>query len=131
MNNCNCDCGKHSVPAAQVVPVNCNFVIPASYPYVRPVVDSYTCCCCGNTNPAMKDYPSSGPYKGNAFVLDNANPYLVDTTYYAYGQALDFSENIYTRVTKRDAPSCINLAARFDMTDTSLTNTVRNDFFIG
>lgn len=128
MNNCNCDCGKHSVPAAQVVPVNCNFVIPASYPYVRPVVDSYTCCCCGNTNPAMKDYPSSGPYKGNAFVLDNANPYLVDTTYYAYGQALDFSENIYTRVTKRDDPSCINLAARFDFTDSSLTNTVRFDF---
>lgn len=126
MNNCNC--GKHSVPAAQIVPVNCDFVIPASYPYVRPVTDSYTCCCCGNTNPAMKDYPSSGPYKGNAFVLDNANPYLMDTTYLAYGQALDFSENIYTRVTKRDDPSCINLAARFDFTDSSLTNTVRFDF---
>ena len=126
MNNCNC--GKHSVPAAQIVPVNCDFVIPASYPYVRPVTDSYTCCCCGSTNPAMKDYPSSGPYKGNAFVLDNANPYLMDTTYLAYGQALDFSENIYTRVTKRDDPSCINLAARFDFTDSSLTNTVRFDF---
>lgn len=126
MNNCNC--GKHSVPAAQIVPVNCDFVIPASYPYVRPVTDSYTCCCCGSTNPTMKDYPSSGPYKGNAFVLDNANPYLMDTTYLAYGQALDFSENIYTRVTKRDDPSCINLAARFDFTDSSLTNTVRFDF---
>ena len=78
MNNCNC--GKVSVPAAQVVPVNCEFVIPASYPYVRPVTDSYTCSCCGSTNPAMKDYPASGPYKGNAFALDNAYPYLIDTT---------------------------------------------------
>lgn len=126
MNNCNC--GKVSVPAAQVVPVNCEFVIPASYPYVRPVTDSYTCSCCGSTNPAMKDYPASGPYKGNAFALDNAYPYLIDTTYLSYGQALDFSENIYTKVTKRDDASCINLAARFDFTDSSLTNTVRFDF---
>ena len=126
MNNCNC--GKVSVPAAQVVPVNCEFVIPASYPYVRPVTDSYTCSCCGSTNPAMKDYPASGPYKGNAFALDNAYPYLIDTTYLSYGQALDFSENIYTQVTKRDDASCINLAARFDFTDSSLTNTVRFDF---
>ena len=123
-----CNCGKHTVPAAQIVPVNCEFVIPASYPYVRPAVDSYECCCCPTSQPSMKDYPTSGPYKGNAFVLDNANPYLIDTTFYAYGQALAFDENIYTKVTKRDDASCINLTARFDMTDSSLTNTVRFDF---
>ena len=89
-----CNCGKHAVPAAQIVPVNCEFVIPASYPYVRPAVDSYECCC-PTSQPSMKDYPTSGPYKGNAFVLDNANPYLIDTTFYAYGQALAFDENIY------------------------------------
>ena len=123
-----CNCGKHVVPTAQVVPVNCEFVIPAPYPYVRPAVDSYECCCCPTSQPSMKDYPTSGPYKGNAFALDDANPYLIDTTFYAYGQALAFDENIYTKVTKRDDASCINLAARFDMTDSSLTNMVRFDF---
>ena len=61
-------------------------------------------------------------------MINDANPYLIDTTNMSYGQALTFSENIYTRVTKRDDPSCINLTARFDFTDSSLTNTVRFDF---
>ena len=124
----NCNCGKHSVPTAQVVPVNCEFVIPASYPYVRSVSNSYECCCCPTSQPSMKDYPTSGPYVGNAFALNNATPYLIDTTSYSYGQALSFAENIFTKVTKRDDPSCINLTARFDFTDSSLTNAVRFDF---
>ena len=124
----NCNCGRNMpIPPTQV-PVECNFVIPASYPYVKPVVDSYTACCCGNVEPAMKDYPTNGLFKGNGFALNNANPYLIDTTYMSYGQALTFAENIYTRVTKRDDPSCINLTARFDFTDSSLTNMVRFDF---
>lgn len=124
----NCNCGKHSVPVAQVVPVNCEFVIPASYPYVRAVSNSYECCCCPTSQPSMKDYPTSGPYVGNAFALNNATPYIIDTTSYSYGQALSFAENIFTKVTKRDDPSCINLTARFDFTDSSLTNAVRFDF---
>lgn len=129
MQNCNsCNCGKQTIPAAQIYPVNCEFVIPAQYPYVRPVTDSYTCSCCGTIEPALKDYPSSGIFKGNGFALNNANPYLIDTTNMSYGQALTFSENIYTKITKRDDPSCINLAARFDFTDSTLTNTVRFDF---
>ena len=126
MNNCNCD--KQCMSASKVVPVNCEFVIPASYPFVRPAVDSYTCSCCGNIEPTMKDYPSGGPFKGSAFALENAYPYLIDSTNMSYGQALTFAENIYTQVTKRDDPSCINLTARFDFTDSSLTNTVRFDF---
>lgn len=126
-NGCGCD-GMHSVPAAQICPVKCEFVIPAQYPYVRPAVDSYECCCCSTTQPSMKDYPTAGVFKGNAFALDNANPYLMDTTFLSYGQALTFAENIYTQVTKRDDPSCINLTARFDMTDSTLTNSVRFDF---
>ena len=129
MQNCNsCNCGKQTIPAAQVYPVNCEFVIPAQYPYVRPATDSYTCSCCGTIEPALKDYPSSGIFKGNGFALNNANPYLIDTTNMSYGQALTFAENIYTKITKRDDPSCINLAARFDFTDSTLTNTVRFDF---
>lgn len=129
MQNCNsCNCGKQTIPAAQIYPVNCEFVIPAQYPYVRPATDSYTCSCCGTIEPALKDYPSSGIFKGNGFALNNANPYLIDTTNMSYGQALTFAENIYTKITKRDDSSCINLAARFDFTDSTLTNTVRFDF---
>lgn len=124
-----CNCGKNTVPMAQVVPVNCEFVIPGEYPYVRPMnTDSYCSCCCGTTEPAMKDYPTNGPFVGSAFALDNATPYLIDSTYMSYGQALTFAENIYTKITKRDDPSCINLTARFDFTDSTLTNTVRFDF---
>ena len=56
-----CNCGKHVVPTAQIVPVNCEFVIPAPYPYVRPAVDSYECCCCPTSQPSMKDYPEIKP----------------------------------------------------------------------
>lgn len=129
MSNCNCNCNQ--LMGEKAIPVRvAEFVIPGSYPYVRPVnVNSYACCCCDNTEPSLKDYPTSGIFKGNGFALINdANPYLIDTTNMSYGQALTFSENIYTRVTKRDDPSCINLTARFDFTDSSLTNAVRFDF---
>lgn len=122
----NCNCGKTWIAPPQTIP--CDFVIPSSYPYIRPAVDSYTCCCCGTTEPAMKDYPTSGIFQGSAFALDNAMPYLIDSTYMSYGQALTFAENIYTQITKKDDPSCINLVARFDFTDSTMTNTVRFDF---
>lgn len=109
-------------------------VLPPEYPFNRPARDSYSFCCCGPTNPLTnKDpitsaYPSSGLFKGSAFAMYNGNPYLIDSTNMTYGQVLVYSENVYTRVSQRDDLSCINLAARFDMTDTNLSNTVRNDF---
>lgn len=99
-----------------------------AFPFDRPSIPSYACCCCNTTNPVMKDYPAAGPFKGSAFTLKDAMPYLMDTTFMSYGQALPFAENIFTKFTKRNDPSCINLAARIDMTDTTLTNTVRFDF---
>lgn len=118
MNNCTCG---NNIPTCDCIPKN--------YPYNRPVKDSYAFCCCGHTpDPKFADYPSCGPVVGSMFVLDNAYPYLYDSTFMQYGQVLDYSENVYTKITKRCDPSCINLAARFDMTDTSLNNTVRYDF---
>ena len=109
-------------------------IVPPEYPFNRPARDSYAFCCCGPSNPLTnKDpitaaYPSAGMFKGSAFAMYNGNPFLMDSTNMTYGQVLVYSENVYTRVSQRDDLSCINLAARFDMTDTSLTNTVRNDF---
>lgn len=123
----NCPCNKQCIPQVPVKsPCEC---IPSNYPYNRPVKDSYTFCCCGsNPNPSLSDYPTCGPLQGSAFALKDATPYLYDSTYMSYGQVLTMSENVYTKVTQRDDPSCINLAARFDMRDTNLVNTVRFDF---
>lgn len=117
-------CNKQCTPPKS--PCEC---IPPNYPYNRPVKDSYTFCCCGsNPNPPLSDYPTCGPLQGSAFALKDATPYLYDSTYMSYGQVLTMSENVYTKITQRDDPSCINLTARFDMRDTNLVNTVRFDF---
>ena len=109
-------------------PCQCN-IIPPNYPYNRPARDSYTFCCCGgNTTPEVSQYPSAGPFVGSAFMMNDGNPYLMDSTQMTYGAVLTYSENVYTHISKRDDLSCINLTGVFDMTDTSLTNTVRNDF---
>lgn len=125
MNKCN-----HCVPPMMNNdPCKCP-ILPPHYPYNRPACDYYTTCCCGNgsVNPVMKDYPSAGPFVGSAFTLNDANPYLINSTNMSYGMALVYSESVYTNITKRDDTSCINLAATFDMTDTNLTNVVRMDF---
>lgn len=125
MNKCN-NC---NTPVMNTDPCKCP-IFPPHYPFNRPACDSYTYCCCGSktVNPIMKDYPSSGPFVGSAFALNDANPYLFNSTNMSYGMALSYSESVYTNITKRDDVSCVNLAATFDLTDTSLTNTVRNDF---
>lgn len=103
--------------------------VPPAYPYNRPARDSYSFCVCGKVpeNPSIK-YPTSGSFVGSAFALKDTNPYLIDTTYTNYGQVVCYSESVYTQITQRTDPSCINLAARFDLTDTTLNNTVRTDF---
>lgn len=102
---------------------------PHCYPYNRPARDSYSFCCCGRVpNPPSSKFPTSGPFEGSGFALKDTNPYIIDTTYTSYGQVLCFSESVITNVTQRRDPSCINLSATFDMTDTNLTNTVRMDF---
>ena len=108
-------------------PCNCN-IIPPNYPYNRPARDSYTFCCCGGTTPPINQYPSAGPFVGSAFMMNDGNPFIMDSTQMTYGTVLTYSESVYTHLSKRDDLSCINLTGVFDMTDTSLTNTVRNDF---
>lgn len=94
-----------------------------------PPRNSYTFCCCGEevVNTPSPKFPTSGSFEGSAFVLNDAKPYLFDTTYTSYGPILCFSEHIYTNITQRNSVSCIDLAATFDMVDTNLPNNVRLD----
>lgn len=109
----------------------CPAPVPPMYPYNRPVCDSYSYCVCGK-NPLTPSgdlrYPSGGPYVGSAFALYDTMPYLIDTTSMTYGQVLCYANTITTTVTQSSDPSCINLAASFNLTDTTLTNTTRIDF---
>ena len=124
MNTTKCNCCGFVV---NTDPCQCN-IIPPNYPYNRPARDSYTFCCCGGITPPTTQYPSAGPFVGSAFMMNDGNPYLMDSTQMTYGTVLTYSESVYTHISKRDDLSCINLTGVIDMTDTSLTNTVRNDF---
>lgn len=107
---------------------HCKPLLPPPPPPLPPR-NSYTFCCCGEevVNVPSPKFPTSGPFKGSAFVLNDAKPYLFDTTYTSYGPILCFSEHIYTNITQRNSVSCIDLAATFDMVDTNLPNNVRLD----
>jgi hypothetical protein len=78
--------------------------------------------------PGKPKLPTYGPFVGNGFSLINTNPYLVDTTKFSYGQFLSYSEAVNTIVTRRADSSCINLVAKFNMVNETMTNTVMNDF---
>lgn len=109
----------------------CPPAVPPMYPYNRPARDSYTFCVCGK-NPCTPSgdlrYPAGGPFVGSAFAMYDTMPYLIDSTTMNYGQVLNYANTIETTVTQRSDPSCINLAASFNITDNILTNTVRMDF---
>ena len=114
-------------------------VIPDQYPFTRPARDSYGFCPCPPTPPPSKNchpgpkpnphrFPTFGNFIGSGFALQNAWPYLIDTTTLQYGQVLSYSEAVVTKVTRRNDSSCINLAATFDLTNTDLNNVVLMDF---
>lgn len=114
MNNTQCGC-------------NCQPTIMVNYPYTRSAM--YQCdCCTAMHQPNTSRYPASGSMQENAFMVMNTVPYLVDNFTTNYGPKLSVSESIYTRVTKRKDPSCINLAAVIDMTGDIITNSVWNAF---
>ena len=110
-------------------------ITPPNYPFTGRVDDSYTYCACGNqipkpphVMPPHAQFPSHGPFQGSMFTANNTIPYLVDSTFTSYGQVLCYSEHVYTQITQRRDPSCLNLAATFNLTDTTMPNGVRMDF---
>lgn len=116
--------------------------IPKDYPFNGTYShDTYSYCVCGehqppfppshhNPHPAPPSprYPAYGPFMGSAFALHDTMPYLIDTSHTSYGQVLCYSENVYTKVTQRKDPSCINLSATLNFTDTMSANRTRLDF---
>lgn len=119
----------------------CNNGVCNAYPYNRPARDSYEgyrpCpppgirpCpdCHPGPLPNPNHLPVNGPFIGNGFSLVNTYPYLIDTTTVRYGSLISYNNTIHTEITQRRDPSCVNLSAQIDLTDTNLTNTVLNDF---
>lgn len=117
---------------------------PFAYPHLRPAHDSYgAASCCpppippcppqpcpppGPKHGDMISVPTRGRFLGNGFGLVNTYPYLIDTTRMTYGQIVRYADTVMTKLTRRPDPSCIDVVAQFNLTDTSLTNTVLNDF---
>ena len=94
-----------------------------SYPYTRGAL--YQCDCCTQMHqPNTAQFPVSGQMQENGFMVINNVPYLLDTMTTNYGTKLSVSENVYTRISKRNDPSCINLIATFDMTGDIIANAV-------
>ena len=111
------------------------------YPYNKPARDSYEGYrpCpppgprpCPNCHPGPipnpDHLPVAGRFVGNGFSLINTYPYLIDTTTIEYGAVVSYNNTVHTDVSQRKDPSCINLFASFDLTDTNLNNTVLCDF---
>jgi hypothetical protein len=122
---------------------NCNYdgMKPPRYPFMCDGHDSYGYpndyphgfnpsqpYCPDNRTPQPNRYPTSGSMLGNAFVLNDYNPYIYDNSIVQYGKVLSLSESVFTRVTQRRDPSCINLSATFDMTDSMESNIINNQF---
>lgn len=73
-------------------------------------------------------YPAGGYMNASNFMLVNGVPYICDDTQDMWGTMVRISENVFTRFTRREDASCINLAASIDMTENDYTNTVLNHY---
>lgn len=113
----NCCCGQ------QPILLSC-------YPYTRGAMYQCDCCTAMHQPTDASKYPASGQMQETAYMIKNTVPYLVDNFTTNYGTKLSVSENVYTRVTKRQDPSCINVVARFDMTEDSITTNTAYAAFL-
>ena len=110
--------------------------LPPNYPFLNPPHNHECCppiqpCHPGHHHPHEHNVPAyhaGGFMDVNAFVLSNGYPYIRDNVCDKYGRRICVSENVRTTVMRRPDPSCINLTAKFDMTESVHTNTVLNSF---
>ena len=88
--------------------------------------DSYSHECYHDyhEHPMPHELPTHGPMVGSGFMMMNYNPFLFDTTHVKYGNFLNVSECVNTRITRRRDDSCINVDATFNLTGQILRNTV-------
>lgn len=113
MNMIGCGCGQQPVMR--------------TYPFTRGAL--HQCDCCTQMHqPNTAQYPISGSMQENAYMLINSVPYLLDNSTTSYGVKISVSENIYTKFSKSNDQSCINLTAAVDMTGDIITNAALMSF---
>ena len=101
-----------------------------NYPYIEPCVhDSYSHACYHDQHhhPMPHEFPTNGMMKGSAFIMKNYYPYLFDNSHVRYGNMLNVSESVITRISQRTDPSCINLYGTFDLTHGLNKNALMTD----
>lgn len=97
-------------------------------PPMQPPCSACAAYCTQSKPVTATPYPAGEPMQENAFMLVNKVPYVIDNTQITYGSMISVSEGIYTRITKRNDVSCLNLAGTFDMTDGIITNSLLNSY---
>ena len=113
-------------------PVGVIYGVPGYYPSCYPY--AVGCGQCGSCTPGSlvnkqdvvgtEGVPVNGKMPYNTFRIIDQKPYLIDNTDMVYGAELKVSESIYTRVTRTQDISCINLAATVNMTHDYISNTL-------
>jgi hypothetical protein len=113
-------------------PIGVVYGVPGYYPSCYPYAAG--CGQCGSCNPGSlvtaqdvvgkEGVPVNGHMPYNTFRIINQKPYLIDNTDMVYGAKLKAAESIYTRVSRTQDLSCINLAATVDMTHDNISNTL-------
>ena len=113
-------------------PIGVVYGVPGYYPSCYP----YTVGCgqCGSCTPGSlvtaqdveghEGVPVNGKMPYNTFRIIDQKPYLVDNTDMVYGAKLKVSESIYTRISRTQDISCVNLAATVNMTHDYISNTL-------
>jgi peptidoglycan hydrolase CwlO-like protein len=104
---------------------------PPPYPYIDPCVqDTYGHHCYHEMKgyPFPHEFPVNGPMHGSAFIMLNYMPYLYDNAHVQYGNLLNISESVVTRISRRTDPSCIDLFGTFDLTKGVKKNTIMSDY---
>ena len=104
---------------------------PSRYPFVDNVHAECNCCVhMPPRPPPMPPHRAGGWMTENTFVVVNSTPYLYDNTRTKYGQFIRVSENVNTLIYQRPDPSCVNLSATLDMTESTTTNIVMNHYLL-
>lgn len=104
---------------------------PSRYPFADNVHGECNCCVhMPPPPPPMPPHRDGGWMTENTFVVVNSTPYLYDNTRTKYGQFIRVSENVNTLIYQRPDPSCVNLSATLDMTESTTTNIVMNHYLL-
>lgn len=105
--------------------------LPPNYPFLNPSHDhdrGHGCCPPLHHDHDAPLYHAGGFMNVNAFMLVGGQPFIRDNVCDKYARRLCVSEHVHTTVSQKRDPSCINLSAKFDMTDSINTNTTLTHF---